>query len=397
MEARRGCAIRIGERPVLMRRDPRRPVAGRDQRPRTVTVQDIATRAGVSRATAARALASSGHVSEEARKAVAQAAKMLAYVPNDVARSLRTRRSKVLGLLISDAANPFYAEIADNVTAMARPAGYHVMLCTSGDNPTVEAEYLDLLARTRVDGVIITPTPKAAPRLRLLIDRGIMIVQIDRVALQRKVSSVIVDNEQGARLAVQHLIDAGHERIALITGSTDIMSARARLVGYANTLKANRIAVRDELVRPGSFLADHGRQATLELLKLEQRPTAIFAANNLLAEWCYLTLREEGIRVPEDVSLVAFDEVPWMRIVGPPLTTVRQPVAEMARAAAGMLLGGLSGSPMETKRQMFKTELLIRGSVTRPTSPKRPIRRTPARSQQDQLEPAKRKDDINKG
>lgn len=328
-----------------------------------VTLADIALRAGVSRATAARSLAGRGYVSPEKRKAVTEAARDLGYVPNDIARSLRTRRTKVIGLLISDPANPFYGEIAREVAAVARQAGYHVMLCTSGDEPAVEAEYLEVLERARVDGVIITATPRAATRLRDMAERGIPVVQIDRVAVRRGIDSVTVDNESAARAATEHLINAGHRRIGIITGATELMTGNARLAGYLAALRSHHIPVQEELIYAGSFLADHGRSATTALLQLSERPTAIFAANNVLAEWCYLTLVAEGLRVPTDVSLVGFDDVPWMRIVQPALTTVRQPINDMARLAGELLFSRLLGQRSREKHASFTSELVVRGSV----------------------------------
>lgn len=328
-----------------------------------VTVANVAQRAGVSAATAARVLSGRGYASEAARRAVQEAAKEIGYVPNHIARSLRTRRTTLAGLLIGDVENSFYSVIAKNVESAAKDAGYQVVLCNSNDDPETEQQYLRLLDGMRVDGLIITPTGRNRRHLRRLIEKGTVIVQIDRMVEGLNADAVLLDNEAGAMAGVSHLIAAGHSRIGILTGPRDVLTARERLEGYERALREHGIPVRPELIKAGSFLHDHAIEAATELLRSRPAPTAIFAANNVLAEGCFLALGDLGLKVPRDVSLVAFDDVPWMRMVRPQLTTIRQPVADMARSAAELLLRRLRDNGPAPSTSVFRSELVVRGSV----------------------------------
>src|SRR5215467_1422464 len=329
-----------------------------------VTVANVAQRAGVSVATAGRVLSGSGYASEEARRAVLEAARDIGYVPNQIARSLRTRRTQLAGLLIGDVENSFYSAIAKNVESVAKDAGYHVVLCNSNDDPATEEEYLQLLEGMRVDGIVITPTGRNQAYMRRLVEKGTVIVQIDRQTEGLKADVIVLDNKEAARVAVSHLITAGHSRIGILTGPLDLLTARERLAGYQQALTEHGIQARADLIRAGSFLHDHAMEAAAALLTLSPVPTAIFAANNVLAEGCLQALSRAGMKVPHDMSIVAFDDVPWMSMISPPLTAVRQPVADMARSAAELLLRRLrEGAPVSPSTSVFQSELIVRDSV----------------------------------
>jgi LacI family transcriptional regulator len=329
-----------------------------------VTVANVAQRAGVSVATAARVLSGKGYASEDTRRAVLDASKEIGYVPNQIARSLRTRRTKLAGLLIGDVENSFYSVIARNVESVAKNAGYHVVLCNSNDDPETEKEYLQLLEGIRVEGLIITPTGRNQRYLRRLLEKETVIVQIDRMVEGLNADAILLDNEEGAKAAVSHLIAAGHFRIGILTGPLEVFTAMQRLVGYKRALQEHGIPVRPELIRAGSFLHEHAIEAATELLRSRPGPTAIFAANNVLAEACFLALNGAALKVPRDVSLVAFDDVPWMSMVNPQLTTIRQPVADMARSAAELLLRRIrDNGPVSPSTSLFRSELIARGSV----------------------------------
>jgi LacI family transcriptional regulator, galactose operon repressor len=329
----------------------------------TVTVANVARRAGVSAATAARVLSGRGYASDDARRAVLEAAEEIGYVPNNIARSLRTRRTMLAGLLIGDVENSFYSVIAKNVESVAKNAGYQVVLCNSNDDAETESQYLQLLDGMRVDGLIITPTGRNQRYLRRLLEKGTVIVQIDRMVEGLNADAVLLDNEAGAMAAVSHLIAAGHSRIGILTGPRDVLTARERLEGYERALREHGIPVRPELIRDGSFLHDHAIEAATELLGSRPAPTAIFAANNVLAEGCFLALGGLGLRVPRDVSVVAFDDVPWMSMVRPQLTAIRQPVADMARSAGELLMRRLRDNGPVPSTSVFRSELVVRGSV----------------------------------
>jgi LacI family transcriptional regulator len=331
------------------------------------TVADVAGRAGVSVSTAARVLSGHGYASDDTRRIVLEAAKELGYVPNQVARSLRTRQTRTIGLLIGDVENSFYSVIAKNVESAAKDAGYHVLLCNSDDDASIEREYVQLLDGMRVDALIITPTADNARQLTRLLQSGTVIVQVDRRVEGLAADAILVDNEAGAASAVTHLIESGHTRIGILTGELDVLTAHGRLLGYRRALEEHRLPVHDELVSSGSFHRDHAIDNAIAVIRADPRPTAIFAANNILAEALMIALDREGLRVPHDVSVVAFDDVPWMSMVEPPVTAVRQPVADMARSAAELALRRLrDGREERPSSVVFGTELIARGSVGPP-------------------------------
>jgi LacI family transcriptional regulator len=328
------------------------------------TVADVAKKAGVSVSTAARVLSGRGYAAEETRRVVLEAAKDLGYVPNQIARSLRTRQTRMLGLLIGDVENLFYSVIAKSVESVAKDAGYHVVLCNSNDDPEIERAYLKLLEGIRVDALIVTPTSKNRRDLTRLLEEGIVIVQMDRRVDGLAADAILVDNEAAAASAVSHLIEAGHSRIGIVAGELAVPTARQRLAGYERALKERAIPVRKELIKTGSFHREHAIEDVADLIRARPAPTAVFAANNILAEASLIALEQEGFHVPRDVSLVAFDDVLWMSMVEPTVTTVRQPIADMARSATELVLRrlreGRQGAPSTI---VFRTQLIERDSV----------------------------------
>ena len=335
-------------------------------------IADVAKEAGVSVSTAARVLSGRGYAAEETRRLVLEAAKDLGYVPNQIARSLRTRQTKMVGLLIGDVENSFYSVIAKNVESVAKDAGYHVVLCNSDDDPEIEREYLKLLEAMRVDALVVTPTSKNRRYLARLLDKGLVIVQVDRRVDGLAADAILVDNESGAASAVSHLIEAGHSEIGILTGELAVPTARQRLAGYERALKEHGLPIREELVKTGSFHREHAIEDATDLIRARPAPTAIFAANNILAEASLIALGQHGLRVPRDVSIVAFDDVQWMSMVEPSMTAVRQPIADMARSAAELVLRrlreGREGLPSTI---VFRTQLVERNSVG-------PLRKTKA-------------------
>jgi len=232
------------------------------------TIADVATQAGVSVSTAARVLSGRGYAAEETRRVVLEAAKSLGYVPNQIARSLRTQRTRMIGLLIGDVENFFYSAIAKHVESVARDAGYHVVLCNSNDDPQTEREYLQLLEGMHVDAVIVTPTPRSRRHLSRLMERRIVIVQVDRRVDGLAADAIVVDNEAGAASAVTHLIEAGHERIGIMTGELGVQTADHRLAGYRRALKEHGIPIRQGLIKGTSFHRDHAIEDATALKQL---------------------------------------------------------------------------------------------------------------------------------
>ncbi|HWJ31242.1 MAG TPA: LacI family DNA-binding transcriptional regulator [Gaiellaceae bacterium] len=325
------------------------------------TIADVARKAGVSAPHAARVLSGKGYASAEVRERVLRAAQEIDYVPNRLARGLRSRRTDTIGLVISDVENPFYSQIAKTVETESKERGYHVVLCNSSDDPAEERHYLNLLEALRVDGVIVTPSPGRSAELKRLREGGTVVIQMDRKAPGLKADAVLVANAAGAERAVDHLIENGHRRIGILSGPRTITSGRERLAGFVRALEKHRIRPQEKLMRVGSFQRASAMEDARALLAA--RPTAIFAANNILAEAVMLVLHGQEARVPDDVSLVAFDDTPWMSLVNPPLTTIRQPIADMARAAVAMLTRRLGDGKASPETVVFEPELVVRGSV----------------------------------
>lgn len=327
------------------------------------TIGDVAVRAGVSASTAGRVLSGSGYAGQRTRQKVLAAAEELGYVPNRIARSLRQGSTKMVGLLIADVENTFYSTIAKNVESVLKEAGYHVVLCNDNDDPNEEAEYLTLLQGMGVDGLIVTPTPQSRRPLERLQQKGMVIVQIDRRVPRLSADAVLVDNEAISARAVSHLIECGHPRIGMLSGPERVTTAKGRLAGYKRALEEHRVPWRPELVRYGSFRSDHAIADATELIRSKLRPTALFAANNILAEACVLALREQQMSVPTDMSLLAFDDLPWMSLMNPALTTVRQPIADMASTAAELVLRRLRDRQAKPTTVVFEAELVVRDSI----------------------------------
>ena len=330
------------------------------------TIADVASLAGVSVTTAGRVLSHRGYSSADARKRVLSAADHLGYIPNYVAQSLRHGRTNTLGLLVADVENSFYSSLAKNVEAVATRAGFFVVLSNSDDDPARERELLDILAALRIAGLIVTPTGGNRRELQRLQDDGIRVVQVDRMVEQLRADAVLVDNEAGAYDAVASVIQAGHRRIGILAGAPSTTTGSQRSRGYYRALEAYGLSVDPEIIRGGTFRRDRAIEEARALLAVRPPVTAIFAANNILAEACMLAIREAGLSVPSDVSLVAFDDVEWMQMLDSGITTVRQPVAEMAQHAAEILIRHIRGSTRVPTTVTYQPTLIWRSSVAPP-------------------------------
>jgi LacI family transcriptional regulator len=333
------------------------------------TIGDVAAAAGVGVATAARVLSGRGYASAEARSKVLAAVDQIGYVPNVMARNLRLQKSNAIGLLIADVENSFYSSIAKHVESVATAHGHAIILCNSNDDPVEELQYLELLESIRVAGVILTPSGGNRRRLEQMQRDGIAIVQVDREVHHLAADLVLVDNERGAYEAVTALLDAGHVRIGLLAGRPQVITGSARTDGYLRALREHGIEPDSVLIRGASFRHDHAVDEARALLALDPPVTAIFAANNVLAEGCMLALSEAGLHVPDDISLVVFDDVEWMRMLDHGITAVRQPITDIARTAANLMVRRLKGEETGAPATvMFRAELVSRDSIRRPAA-----------------------------
>lgn len=336
------------------------------------TINDVAKLAGVSAMTVSRVINNSGYIGRETRSRVEAAIAELAYVPNAVGRQLRSKRTKMLALVLSDIMNPFFTTIARGVEDVARVQGFSVMFCNTDESEREEAQYLLMLVERQVDGVLLVPASSSGKSLRMLLSHKMPVVVLDRRIQSRLVDSVRSDSEAGAYTLTQHLIGLGHRRIAVLTGRRSVSTSIDRVAGYCRAMLDAGLELNDDLVRYGEYnygeynQVDGNRMAN-EVLAIDPRPTAIFAANNFIAFGAMRSLRDAGLRVPEDISIVAFDDLPVAWLSDPFMTVVDQPAYEIGRRAAELLLSRLDGTISGPGREVvLPSELIIRRSSGAP-------------------------------
>ncbi len=328
-----------------------------------VNIRDVARQAGVAPITVSRVINQPESVTPATRERVLRVIAALDYVPNTLAKSLRSRQSHTLALMLSDITNPFWTTVARGVEDAASGRGYHVILCNTDEDPAKETTYLTLLLQRRVDGIIIAPTTNDHRRLAALKRQQTACVLIDRRVDGFKADVVYGDSIEGARRLVEHLIELGHRRIALVNGPAAISSARDREAGYRAALKAHHLPVDEALVVSGDFKQASGYQLARRLLARERPPTAIFAANNFIAVGVLQALHEAGVRLPEDMSLVCFDDVPHASAIDPFLTVAAQPAYEMGVTAARLLIERLAAQRnLRPRAVVMPPEVIVRRS-----------------------------------
>lgn len=320
------------------------------------SLQEVARHAKVSIATVSRVLNKSDKVVPETRATVEKALRELGYRPSRVARRLRMKggRAHLVGLIIPDIQNPFYAEIARGVEDAAYAAEYALLLCNSDENPEKERFYLEVMRSESVDGIVLPPFDDTDAAVIEIAATGMPVVCVDRSMVKLKTDLVEVDNHRGAFEAVSHLLDKGHKNIGLIEGRPHVSTSRERRRGYLDALAERGVTVRKDLMRSGDFKQESGRVLANELLALRKPPTALFVCNNLMTVGALATIHQRGLRVPQDVAIVGFDDLPWAEALDPPLTVVRQPAYDVGRQAMELLLKRI----MEPERAPVTVRLL---------------------------------------
>ena len=330
------------------------------------TLKDVARRAGVSTGMAGRVLGGYGSFSAETRRKVLVAARAVHYSPNVIARALKTRLTKTVGVLVPDITTFFWTTMVRGIQDRAARDGFSVVLSNSDEESYNERASLSVLVERSIDGLILCPTPDNHAYLRALSRGGIPLVLVDRHVPGLRVPTISVDNRAGSREAVAHLVRLGHRRIAIIKGLDGVETSDERLAGYSEALREGGIRPRASLVKEGRFLKDRAFAATQELLGMKDRPSAIFVCNEPMATGCMLALKQAGVRVPSQMSLVAFDDPVWAEYASPPLTTVSQPSYSMGMLAFDYLLAQISDRTRSRRRPLentvLKTTLVTRDS-----------------------------------
>jgi LacI family transcriptional regulator len=361
-----------------------------EKRTKNVTIIEVARLAGVSTATAGRVLGGYGYSSEQIRDKVREAAEKLGYRPNLLARGLITGKTQTIGVVAGDMESPFYASVLRGIADVARNQGFGIVVTNSDEILQREREAVQLLMEKQVDGMIVTPSHlQSSNHLKSVVAAGCPIVQIDRLVHGLEADSVTVDNVKGAKTCIEHAIAAGHRRIGLISeleqftagdlksfidleahGRVDpeaLYPSWQRLVGYLQAHREAGIRVDLDLVRRvGAYSAEAAKEETLDLLRGSGRPTALFTTDGLMSAGAMDAISELALELPQDLSLICFDDLEWMRFLRPGITAIAQPLNEMGRTAARLILSRINGDPSPFQRQVLTPALRMRGSVAEP-------------------------------
>ena len=327
------------------------------------TINDVAKRAGVSLVTVSRVINNTGNVSAATQEKVERAIEELGYVPSVMARSLRSKRTHTLALIVSDVTNPFWTTVARGVEDAAQSSDYSVFLYNTDENPIKQRRCLDVVVAQRADGVIIAPYDSDAKNLGNLRRRNIPTVVIDRRIEGWEVDSVHGDSISGAKALVEHLIGLGHRRIAMLAGPADTSTAEDRVTGYCLALAEAGIPVDPQLIKRGEYKSASGEELAHQVLAEGLNPTAIFAANNAVAVGVIQAVGDRGLRIPQDIALVCFDDLPNLSRLFPFLTVVAQPAYDMGVNAAQLILSRLDSEvSLQPRHVVLPTRLVVRHS-----------------------------------
>ena len=331
----------------------------------SASIRDVATRAGVSVGTVSNVLNRPEVVSPATRDRVLGAITALGFVRNESARQLRAGRSRTIGLVVLDIANPFFTDVARGVEDVANEQGLAVILCNSDDRPEKEAAYLDVLAEQRVQGVLITPTAELSPNLEQLRRTGVPVVLLDRQARSRDQCSVAVDDVLGGHLAAEHLLERGHRRIAFIGGHIGLPQVQERFDGVEAAVREVLGSTETLTVLTPDLTVAGGREAGSRIVGMPAatRPTAAVCANDLIALGLLQEMVRHGVRVPDEFAIVGYDDIDYAGAAAVPLTSVRKPRQELGAAAAELLLDeARSGGEHQHQQRLFQPELVVRQS-----------------------------------
>ncbi|WP_371794610.1 LacI family DNA-binding transcriptional regulator [Streptomyces sp. NBC_01718] len=333
------------------------------------SIKDVAAEAGVSVATVSRVLNSHPSVSPDAKSRVLAAVDALGYRPNAVARSLRTDQTRTLGLIISDVLNPYFTALARSVEEEARALGYSVIIGNADERPELQDHHIRTLLDRRIDGLLVSPTDGGSPQILDAARGGTPMVFVDRWIPGVDVPVVRADGCPAVRDLVAHLHRLGHRRLAIIAGPAATTTGSERVEAFRDALGELGLPLPDAYIGQGDFQADSGRRATERFLALPEPPDVVFAADNLMALGALDAIRARGLRVPQDIALAAFDDIPWFVHTDPPVTAIAQPTGDLGRAAVRALVDVIEGRPPQSVT--LSARLVVRRSCGEPASNRR--------------------------
>ena len=329
---------------------------------RSVTIKDVAIHASVSVATVSAVMNKNKYVSPELAQRVDESIVALGYQRNSFARGLKTRVSYSIGLIVPDITNPFFTNIARGVEDVASTHNYSLIIGNTDEDPEKEKKYLQLLESKQADGLIIAVTARSHEYLQSLPIQHLALVSIDRSLFDLGIDTVMVDNREGARTAIEHLIACGHRRIGLVTGIRGIAPTEERILGYTEALEKLGIAVDPALITVAYARVDGGERGAMQLLALEDRPTALFMMDGTMAIGALQCIAKLGLRCPEDVALACFDDFSWAAVMRPHLTVVDQPTYEIGQQSAHLLFERLKNQKKAPREIRLQTRLIVRES-----------------------------------
>lgn len=328
-----------------------------------VTIKDIAKAVGVSASTVSRALSDSPLVSSETKEQIRRVARQLGYERNELARALVKGSSGAVGLIVPDITNPFFSDIARGIGEIADRVGYGLILCNTDGRIDRELSYVRLMRRKRVDGLLLCSTTIDAPYLRE-VERGrTPFILVSSLCLNSHLPYVITDDRAGARLAVEHLVALGHRRIGFIAGPENVHASRDRRAAYIDVLREHAISPVDAWQCFAAFTQAAGREAGQRMLSLAERPTAIFAANDVIALGVLEVAEGLGLHVPEDLSIIGYDDISYASLPRIQLTTVAQPAVEMGQIAADWLFSRIENPDTLPLQRVLRPLLVVRSTT----------------------------------
>jgi LacI family transcriptional regulator len=333
----------------------------------SVTIYDVAKKAGVSIATVSRVLNNSNFVSEKTRERVKRAMEELNYTPNAIASALTKKSTLTLGLLIPDISNPFFAQLARGVEDASVDFGFNTIICNTDYRFEKETEYIRLLRQKRIDGFIISTAYFNDENVINLVKSNIPLVLLGRDIEQEDVlvDVVVSDNVKGGYIATKHLIELGHEKIACLLGPPQVKVNVDREKGYLKAVEEANLKVNSELIAFGEFKVEFGFSKAIEMLSKEDRPTAFFAANDLTAIGVIKAARYMGFEVPEDISVIGYDNTILAEMIDPPLTTVNQQMRKMGYVATELLIKKIKGERHAAEKVVMDVNLVLRKSTSK--------------------------------
>jgi LacI family transcriptional regulator len=335
---------------------------------KAATIRDVAREAGVSVAVVSRVLNDgTGSVAPHTRARVVEVIERLGYQPRAAARELQQRSITTIGLVLTDLANPFFARLADRVVWEARARGVHVVLLTTQEDPHLEAESIETLVGRSVGSVIATPTGGNVDRWTRLAELGVNVVFVDReIDGLPTVDVVAISNDLSAETATQHLLDLGHRRIAFISGPLSTSTGRDRVAGFRRAMNRAGVAVDERLIYAIPFRGDSGSDAVSALLALPAPPTGLIVGNTAQVRSALRRIKQSPVAVPDELSLIVFDDNPWTELVSPPLSVVRQPIDLLALHSVELAVGRLKGTFTERARRIKVNAEFVQRSSSGP-------------------------------